>query len=207
MAKGGKGGDGGASQARADEQRRQENIRKGTASINSTFDSQFTDDYFGQRQQAYMDYATPQLNDQYEKAKKDLAFSLDRSGMMNSSVRAQKEAELQQLYDTNRRSVADQALSYKTQAQTGVEDARANLISTLNATGDAQGAASSAISRASALSAPDTYSPLSDMFVKFTSGLGQQYAAEQARALQSSGYTSGGVNLFNPSKKSVTVTG
>jgi hypothetical protein len=204
MAKGGKGGDGGAGAARAEEQARQQRIREGTSSINSTFDSQFGDEFFGKRQQAYLDYASPQLNTQYDDAKKQLLFSLDRSGMTNSSVRAAKEAELQQLYDTNRRSVADQALTYNTQARNNIEGARADLINTLNATGDAQGATQSAISRATALSQPDAYSPLGQMFLAFTGGLGQQADAARTAALLSQSGTSV-PNLFGARKTSTVV--
>lgn len=199
--------DNSAAIARSDEQARQSKIREGTTNINNTFDSQFNDGYFDSRKSSFLDYATPQLNDQYEKAQKDLTFSLDRSGMLDSSVRASKEGELQKLYDTNRRSVADQALGYSTQARNSVEDARSGLIQTLNATGDAQGAATSAISRASALSQPEQYSPLAQLFTTFTSGLGQQAALEKSAALSGGAY-GGAYNtgLFGTPKKSVQTT-
>jgi hypothetical protein len=191
-----KGGDGGAGQARADEAARQARIRAGTDSINNTFNSQFTDDYFNSRQQSYLDYATPQLNDQYTDARKQLVFALDRAGLMDSSVRAQREAELQKLYDTNRQQVADKALGYGTQSRNAVEDARSNLISTLTATADADGAAKSAINRAQALSQPDTYSPLGQLFTTFTGTLADQAALEKARSL-SSGYSFTPFSLAN----------
>jgi hypothetical protein len=113
----------------------------------------------------------------------DSNFTPDYSGNLDSSVRAQKEAELASQYGIQKQGVADQALSYKTQAQNSVEDARANLISTLNATGDAEGAASSALARSSALSAPQAFTPLGSLFGNFTSALGTQAAAERAAAL------------------------
>lgn len=203
----GGGGDGGAAAARAEEQARQERIRQGTTKINDTFNSQFTDDYFGTRRKSYLDYATPQLQKQFEDAQKELAFSLDRSGLTSSSVRAQKEAELAELFDTNKRAVADQALTYENTARTGVEDARANLISTLNATGDVEGASRSAIARAQALSQPDAYSPLGQLFATFTSGLGTQIAQERAAALSGGQYTPAiNTGLFGPKKKSVVTS-
>lgn len=146
----------------------------------------FNDDFFNGRKQAYLDYATPQLEDQYGKAKKELTFSLARSGLLDSSVRAQKTGELQQSYDLNMQGIADEALSQETQARNAAEDARSNLISTLNATGDAEGAANSALTRASALSRPATFSPLTQLFSDFTSTLGTQAALERAN------YYSGG---------------
>lgn len=199
--------DNSAAQARADEAARQEKIRQGTTNINSTFDSQFNDDYFNGRRDAFMNYANPQLADQYKKAQQDLVFALSRTGNLNSSYRAEKEAELQKLYDTNRRSVSDQALGYANTARSSVEDARSGLISTLNATADAEGAAKSAISRAQTLSQPDVYSPLAQLFTTFTNSLGQQAQYEQAGALSNGAY-GGAYNtgLFGTNKKAVQVS-
>ncbi len=170
---------------------------------------QFDDAFFRGRRDAFTAYATPQLEDQYTDAQKELAFSLDRSGLTDSSARGQQVGKLQKLYDTNKRNVADQALSYETQARTGVEDARAGLVATLNATGDAEGAATSALARAQALSAPPAYSPLGQLFTDFTGGLGIQAAQERAAAASGGGYASRyNTGLFgggNPSAGRVTV--
>jgi hypothetical protein len=179
-----KGGDDGqAAQARADEMQRQERIRSGTQRVDDIFKQNFNDDFYANRQKSFLDYATPQLEDQYGTARKQLTFALDRAGTSDSSIRAQKEGELQKLYDSKKQAVADQALSYKSQAQGSVEDARSNLVSMLNATGDAEGAANSAISRSQALSTPPTYSALGSLFTDFTSALGTQAAAERATAM------------------------
>lgn len=205
MGGGGKGG-GEAAQARADEQARQERIRAGTEKIGTIFDGQFNDGYFDKQKQSYIDYAKPQLEDQYGKAQKELTYSLARAGNLNSSVRGEKSAELQKQYDLNAQKIADDALAYSTQARNQVEAARSDLVSQLNATGDAEGAANSAISRASTLSQPAAFSPLTELFSTFTSGLGTQAALERAN------YYSGGAfkptyntGLFAPSNKSVKV--
>lgn len=149
---------------------------------NKTTSGGFNDDFFKQRRDAYTNYATPQLEQQKSDAAKQLTFSLDRGGMLDSSVRGEKLSDLQRLYDTQKQAVADKALSYETTARNSVEDARANLISTLNATGDAEGAASSALARSQALSAPAAYDPLGQLFTDFTSGLGIQAAQERSYA-------------------------
>jgi len=142
----------------------------------------FNDDFFNGLKQSYLDYADPQLEDQYNDANKQLTFSLARSGNLDSSARAEKEADLGKLYDTQKRAVADKALGYETSSRNAVEDARANLLSTLNATGDQQGAVNSALARASALSQPPAYDPLGQLFVDFTNGLGVQAAQERSYA-------------------------
>ncbi|CAK7259095.1 MULTISPECIES: hypothetical protein [unclassified Shinella] len=163
----------------------------------------FTDDYFKGIRQKYIDYANPQLEDQYGDAQKELTFALARGGLLDSSVRGEKAGELQQLYDLNKQQVADQALAYEGEARNAVEDARSNLIATLNATGDAQGAANSAIARASALSKPAAYSPLAQLFTDFTAGLGTQAALERANYYgggEKPRYTTG---LFTPKNSTV----
>jgi hypothetical protein len=203
---GGGGGDGGAAQARADEQARQDKIRQGTERIDDIF-SQFDDPYYDQRSQAYLGYATPQLADQYTDAQKQLAYSLDRAGTTDSSIRASREAELQKLFETNQRAVNDQALSYSQQARNNVEAARGNLMTTLNSTADADAAAASAVNQAQNLTQPDTYSPLSQLFTQFTNTLGNQARLEQAQQL-TGGLVKPTVNtgLFGSSNSAVKVT-
>lgn len=150
----------------------------------------FDDDFFAGRKNAYLEYANPQLQDQYGDAQRELTFALARSGNLDSSARAQKESELSKLYSQRSREIGDQALQQETSARNAVEDARANLITTLNATGDAEGAANSALARASALSQQPAYDPLGNLFVDFTGALGQQAAQEKAEAISGGAYKS-----------------
>ena len=147
---GGKSGGGNeAALARQEEQERQARIREGTTRVNTIFDGQFNDGYFDQQRQRYVDYAMPQLDDQRNKASKELLFAMDRSGQLEGSTRADLSGELQKRYELQNQKVRDDGLAYSTQARTQVEGARGDLIGMLNATGDAEGAANSAVSRAS----------------------------------------------------------
>lgn len=166
---------------------------------------QFNDAFFDKIKQGYIDYATPQLQQQYQDAGKDLTFSLARSGLLNSSARAQQEGRLQQLYDTNAQDIADKALSYESDARNNVEDARSNLITTLNATGDAQGAANSAIARASALSTAPSYSALGQLFTDFTGTLNTAAAQQKAAAASVGAYSPSTAGLYGNAGK-VTVS-
>lgn len=189
--------------ARYDEIQRQERIREGTDRIDGIFGGQFNDDYYGGRRQAFLDYATPQLDDQFADASKALTYQLARQGLLDSSVRADKTAELQKKYDLNKQQIGDQALSYETEARNNVEKSRSDLITMLNATGDAEGAANSAMARSDALSQPQAFSPLTSLFADFTSALGQQAGWERASAM--SGQQQGRYNtgLFSNSKSVV----
>jgi len=146
--------------------------------------------FYDARKQSYLDYALPQISDQYTDANKQLTYALDRAGTLDSSIRSAKTGDLQKLYDRNMQQATDQALSYENQAKTGVEDARSNLITTLNATGDAEGAANAAIARSQTLAQAPTYSPLSNLFADFTSLLGTQAAQDRANYLSGGNYSS-----------------
>lgn len=176
------GSDWAARQAAQDEQNRQNNIRSGTANINQTFDSQFNDDFYTKRRQSFLDYANPQLEDQYADTRKQLTYWLDGRGLLDSSIRADKEAELQKKYDLNRRAIADQALDFENTTRNNVSEARAGLVRDLTATGDASGAQQAAVNRAGALSQPATFSPLASLFSDFTGALATQANLERGEA-------------------------
>lgn len=177
------GGDGGASAARQNEMQRQTYVRDGTNAINQMFDTQFNDDFYKGRSKAYLDYAKPQVDDQYADARKQLTFALDRSGMLDSTGRTQKEAELTKQYDNANRNVSDKALNYENTARSSVEGSRADLISMLSSTGDQRGAINAATGRAATLTAPDAYDPVGQLFGSFTSGLNTQAGLEKNAAL------------------------
>ncbi len=88
----------------------------------------FTDDFFKKQGKAYSDYATPQLEDQLADARKQLTFALDRSGLLNSSVRADQEGTLAKQAGTARQGVADTALTTEQNARNAVAGARSDLI-------------------------------------------------------------------------------
>ena len=157
-------------------------VRQGKLFTGTATGDGFGENFFNGRRDAFLNYATPQLEQQYGDANKQLTFALTRSNLLNSSARGEKTGKLQRLYDLNSQDIGDQALSHSTQARNAVEDARSNLIATLNATGDSEGAANSALNRASALSQPAAYDPLGQLFANFTSGLGIQAAQEQSFA-------------------------
>lgn len=178
---GGKSANAQAAQARADEEARQARIRAGTASIDETF-GQFNDDYFGGLRDSYVNFARPQLDDQMGDARKQLTFALARSGNLDSSTRGEQSADLQKTYDLNLQDIADRGREFETTARDNVEQARGDLVSQLQLTGDNTGAANAALSRAKALSTPPPFSPIGQLFQDSTAMLSQQAAFERAYA-------------------------
>lgn len=175
-----------AKDAQMRELARQQQIRAGTAEIDKLFNGQFTDGFFNDRRQSAMDYYTPQLDNQYQDARRQLIYGLARSGGTDSSAAASQEADLQRKFDMNRQAVADKALSIETGARNNIEDSRSQLLQMLNATGDVQGAINAASTRMKMLSTPDSYSPLTDLFSTGMSALSQTMAAQRANELANS---------------------
>lgn len=174
--------------AREQEDARQAEIRAGRAAIDQTF-GQFDDQFFQGRREAFRDFAMPQLDQQFRDAGRALTFDLARSGLTNSSVRGEQSGRLQRLYDENRQQVDNEALSREQAARNAVEGARSNLVSLLQTTGDAQGAANQALSRANVLSAPEPFSPLGHLFTSFTNNLSTQAALERSGAMSGGRFT------------------
>jgi hypothetical protein len=176
----GGGGDGGAGEQRAAEARRENAIADSQGAIQQLFKKNFTEDFFGGRKQAYIDYAKPQLEDQFADARKQLIFALDRSGTLDSTARTQKEAELAKLYGQNSRTLSDAALGYENNARNNVSSAESDLLGGVAQSGNVGASINAANSRAAALSQPDIYSPVGQLFGAFTNALQAQAALEKA---------------------------
>lgn len=174
---GGGGGDGGAAQARADEAARQARIKQGVANIDSQF-SKFDNNFFDTRKKAFTDFSMPQVGDQYRQNSNQLAFSLARSGLDQSSEAARQGGVLQRDNALARQQVADGAIGEAQKARQQVEDNRNNLIQQVNMTSDPQLAANNALRQAGVLSMQGGFSPLGNLFQNTTAMLG---AANQGR--------------------------
>jgi len=131
----------------------------------------FNEDFFANRAKAYTDYAMPQVDRAYKRAKDSMIYALDRSGLMRSSAGIDKNAELSGEFDQSRIDVANKAQSTANKARQDVENARGAIVSQLNATGDNEAAASAAIRQAQAMNQPEGFSPTGQLFQLFSQGL------------------------------------
>jgi hypothetical protein len=187
-----------AKDAERAEAARQARISTGMSAISNAF-APFNDDFYSQRAQDYIDYAEPQLDDQYADAKKALVYALSRTGNLASTTAAQRQAKLKKQYDTNRLAVRSQGDQYANQARSDVENARGDLVSQLQASADPDAATNLAYSQAKALTGAPAYSPLGQVFADVTSGIGPVLNSP------ATGYQ-GLLRLFNtPKNKAATV--
>ncbi len=177
-----------AAYARKNEAERQARIRSGTARIDEIFSGNFTDDAFGNIRTAYTDFAMPEVDRQYDKAVKDLTFALSRAGTLDSSSRAEQEADLARQRDNAVRTVGQTAINQENSARSDVEAARADLIKTLNATGDVDAAVNDALSRSRTATHIPSFSPIGALFTTGAAALSQQAAEERAAAASGGDY-------------------
>ena len=158
--------------ARQEEEARQERIRTGTEQIDNTF-SGFNGGFFDNYRSTIMDFYQPQLDQRFESAQDDLTFALARAGTLNSSAAADRQAELTSAYDASVADLLADAEGQTNQLRQRVSGEKSNLISLLNATGDADRASNDALARSQILfEAQPDYNILPDIFGGIASGIG-----------------------------------
>ncbi|CAB5178682.1 hypothetical protein UFOVP156_24 [uncultured Caudovirales phage] len=179
-----------AARVREAENRRQANIAEGNSAINEVF-GQFNNDFYNNRAKNYVDYATPQLDQQYKTTMQGLVRSLARGGNLNSSVRGSAMSDVQSQYDKGMLSIQDQANQYSTQARNAIEAARGNLVAQNAQLADPGTIRSLASSQAQGFSTAPSYTPLQTLISALTKGTGDTqnaYTKTQKPA---------GVDLYN----------
>jgi hypothetical protein len=192
-----------ADQQRQDEVDRENKIKAGMASIDSAF-SGFNDAYYKKRYNDYMAYATPQIDQQQSDARKQLIYALSRTGNLDSSAANDESSKLTQTGDQARLDAANAALNSENDLRSQVENTRSNLVSELNATGDADAASASALRQVQNLNQPAGFSPLANAFV----GIMNTIAGIGSRAANSySGFAGGSPVLFSSGGGSSRVVG
>lgn len=164
---GGGGGDGGASaqaaQMRADEERRQANIREGQSGIDKAF-SQFNPAYYDKFKTDYTGFYTPQIEDQYAKAQDKLRAALAGRGTLESTVGAAKFGELAKTRADSEADIGNQSADAANNLKKQVEDTKSNLYSINTSAADPAGISARAIGEASAIVAPQSLTPLGQVF-------------------------------------------
>lgn len=152
--------------ARQNEEARQGRITAGRGNIDNAF-TQFNDDYYGGIEKDYGDFYNPQAQKQYEDTLKQLTFQLARQGILESKAGAEKVGELEGKYGDIRADIANKGKSAANSARTSVENQRNDLYGLNTSSADPTMIAGRASAAAGNLSAPQTLSPLANMFAGF----------------------------------------
>lgn len=166
--------------ARQQADERAAKITQGQKAIDTSFDSTFTPDYYDKMTGAYEDYYKPQVNQQYDDAKKQLTFNLARSGNSESTAGNDLFSRLdQQLADQNTQTAND-AIAATGKQRGNVASQRSNLYSLNTSAADPTQAGAQAQQSALALQQPVSYSPLGSIFAGLINAAGNANAVASA---------------------------
>ncbi len=192
--------DNSAEVARQNEEARQAKIRQGQQSIDDTFAQTFTDDYFGGLTKNYEDYYSPQLQQQYDDARKELTFQTARAGNTESTAANDIFAKLEKQKQDAYTKITNDALAAAGKAKSDVAAQKSNLYSLNNAAADPTQASSQAAQAALQLNQPVSYSPLGQVFASLINTGGNIAAINNATSAPS--YGSAGPSAPNSNTKS-----
>jgi len=132
------------------------------------FDPQFFNNYA----QAYINYAAPQLAQQYDQTNRALQFGLANRGLTGGSAQDRAMSDLNLTMGTQTQGIVDTGIQNAQTLRSNLEKARSDAISQLYQTLNPSQAAATASASAAQFRAPQAFTPLSNAF----SGLANQYA-------------------------------
>lgn len=162
---------------RAEEEARQARITEGKAKIDEAF-AGYDDQFYADRAADYLDYATPQIEDQYTDAMRGLTRALARSGLSQSSVAAERKAKIEKTLADAQANAAREGEGYANQVRQSLASVKNNLHSQNQALADPTLIASMAANQASAASVIPTYNPVAQLFANAADGLATQQQLE-----------------------------
>lgn len=156
------------------EKNRQAAITKGTAAINAAY-APFDQNFYNQRQQAYVDYAMPQIANQYRTAQNQIGFGLANRGLTQSGAANQQWSDLARTNIQARQQASDTGRSQAQQLQQAISQSQNNLLNQLYQAADPAQAQSGAIATAAQFSQPSVFTPVANTF---TNLLNNYYASQ-----------------------------
>lgn len=162
------------SQLQAQNQAQQQLTNQSVQQINNAF-SGFNPQFYQNAQNAYTNWALPQLGQQQRDTQKQMGFSLANSGLTNSGAANTERNALSAQTAQAQQSIANNAVQTSNTLKQQIGQEQANLI------GQAQSATSpstigqQATAAASGFTAPSSFAPLGQLFNQF----GSMYLAGQ----------------------------
>lgn len=167
-----------AAEQRASEEQRAARVRDTSAEVNKTFDERFGPNYYEGLGTAFKDYYKPQINDQFTKAQR--AVQLRYADNADSSAANRTFGDLYAERIRKDQDVESGALDAKNQAKQDVENKRGNLISLAEAGQSLENTAAQARAAATSNIGQQPFSPIGDIFSKYTNTLATSARAGDA---------------------------
>jgi hypothetical protein len=158
---------------RQQEAARQARIMQGRETIGKNF-GQFDDSFFGGLADAYKEFYNPQLQTNYERARRDLALRMPTTG----SAYTQKIAEMEKDFLAEQARISGAAESTAAQRRADISQSRSALEQQLEAGAGVDTIGSSAAAQASQAALPMQFSPLADIFQKYAGNVAMATQAE-----------------------------
>lgn len=165
-----------AEEARTLEEQRQRNVASAMDRVNSEF-GRFDDNHYGGITQAYIDFYRPQIDEQFQAAKRDITLASPSSG---SSAFARNLGLLGRDYSRELVSLNDRALSAAMAARQRTEAERQQLLDIARGGAGVDDVGSQAVLRAKLATTPQPYSALGDLFARYAATAGNAVRARSA---------------------------
>jgi hypothetical protein len=173
----------------ASNQHHQDLITQGQEGIDQAF-TQFDPNYYDHYRTAYTGYYTPQVADQYGRARDQLVSALADRGTLESSVGAQSLADLDKRNTDQIAQIQSGAADAVNAKKASVDAAKTSLYNVNTSVADPTQISTQANANASTLVAPNSYTPLGNVFTDLVNPI-----ANYTRAASGSPY--GYVNPFS----------
>lgn len=165
-----------ADEARAAEEAKQAEIMAGERRVGDTF-AQFNQPYYDSIAKAYLDYYKPLLEEQFNRAKRNLTLSAPSTG---SSAFARTLGELSRDFSRESVGLADRAQEAALSKQMEVENQKQTILDSVRGGLGVEAAGDLSALRARLLSPPSTYQALPDLFSRYALSAGNAVRAQAA---------------------------
>jgi hypothetical protein len=162
---------------RQEEEARQARILQGQKSIDTAF-AQFNPDYYKTFQNASVAAQTPQVEEQYARAKDKATAILAGRGILRSNIAGNALGDVEKTRATTLGQIANDAVTQANQLRSAVEKQKTDLYTLNTSAGDPGAIANRAIGESTALVAPPTSSSLGDIFGATVNSLGTAAKAD-----------------------------
>lgn len=124
----------------------------------------FQPSFYDEREKAYLDYAMPQLGEQYRSNRDAILYGLANRGVLGGSVQNKAASDLNRATGRAKQTLADTAIGQSQELKKSVEQARQDAIAKLYTSGRPSETVQSVISTAGGFRAPSTFAPVIDLF-------------------------------------------